>query len=97
MEGCPWDRFVWQRHDPHAFDQQRDRELRRARQGTRINAKTVAKLRTRASVEDLQTGPKAPRPSLLSDAEEAMIVAFRRHTLCCWTTASMPCSRRSCT
>ncbi len=46
-----------------------------------INAKTVAKWRKRASVEDLKTGPKEPRSSVLSEAEEAMIVAFRRHTL----------------
>jgi len=41
----------------------------------------VAKWRKRASVEDLKTGPKEPRSTIPADAEEAMIVAFRRHTL----------------
>ncbi len=46
-----------------------------------INPKTVAKWRKRATVEDLKTGPKAPHSTTLSEAEEAMVVAFRRHTL----------------
>ena len=46
-----------------------------------INPKTVAKWRRRATVEDLKTGPKEPRPTVLTEAEEAAIVAFRRHTL----------------
>lgn len=46
-----------------------------------INLKTVAKWRKRATVEDLKTGPKAPHSTTLSEAEEAMVVAFRRHTL----------------
>jgi hypothetical protein len=41
----------------------------------------VAKWRKRATVEDLKTGPKEPRSTVLTEAEEAMIVAFRRHTL----------------
>jgi len=45
-----------------------------------INPKTVAKWRKRATVEDLKTGPKAPHSTTLSEAEEAMVVAFRRHT-----------------
>jgi hypothetical protein len=46
-----------------------------------INPKTVAKWRKRATVEDLKTGPKAPHSTTLSEAEEAMVAAFRRHTL----------------
>jgi len=46
-----------------------------------INPKTVAKWRKRATVEDLKTGPTEPRSTVLSEAEEAAIVAFRRHTL----------------
>ena len=46
-----------------------------------INPKTVAKWRKRATVEDLKTGPKEPRSTVLTEAEEAAIVAFRRHTL----------------
>ena len=44
------------------------------------NPKRVAKWRKRATVEDLKTGPKAPHSTTLSEAEEAMVVAFRRHT-----------------
>ncbi|MEP1425814.1 MAG: IS481 family transposase [Tateyamaria sp.] len=46
-----------------------------------INPKTVAKWRRGQTVEDLKTGPKEPRSTVLTEAEEAMIVAFRRHTL----------------
>ena len=46
-----------------------------------INPKTVAKWRKRATVEDMKTGPSEPRSTVLSEAEEAMVVAFRRHTL----------------
>ena len=46
-----------------------------------INPKTVAKWRKRTTVEDLKTGPREPRSTVLSECEEAMIVAFRRHTL----------------
>jgi transposase InsO family protein len=46
-----------------------------------INQKTVAKWKKRASVADLPTGPKQPKSTVLSIEEEAIIVAFRRHTL----------------
>src|SRR4051795_9368692 len=46
-----------------------------------INPKTVAKWKKRKSAGDLPTGPKAPRSTVLTLAEEAVIVAFRRHTL----------------
>ena len=46
-----------------------------------INPKTVAKWRARASVADQRTGPKDPRSTVLSPEDEAIIVAFRRHTL----------------
>jgi transposase InsO family protein len=45
-----------------------------------INPKTVAKWRKRTSVEDRPMGP-TPRSTVLSADEEAVIVAFRRHTL----------------
>jgi transposase InsO family protein len=38
-------------------------------------------VRKRATVEDLKTGPKAPHSTTLTEAEEAAVVAFRRHTL----------------
>jgi transposase InsO family protein len=46
-----------------------------------INQKTVAKWKKRTSVADLPTGPKDAKSTVLSLEEEAMIVAFRRHTL----------------
>ncbi|MEF9606154.1 hypothetical protein O4J55_29050, partial [Paracoccus sp. PXZ] len=58
-----------------------------------INPKTVAKWRKRATVEDLKTGPTEPRSTVLSEAEEAAIVAFRRHTLS--TAVQYPATRRS--
>ena len=46
-----------------------------------INQKTVAKWKKRTSVADVPTGPKEPRSTVLSIEEEAVIVAFRQHTL----------------
>lgn len=44
-----------------------------------INATTVLKRRKRKTVEDQKTGPKAPRSTVLSVEEEAIVVAFRRY------------------
>jgi transposase InsO family protein len=46
-----------------------------------INQKTVAKWKRRTALTDQPTGPKAPRSTVLSIEEEAIIVAFRQHTL----------------
>jgi transposase len=46
-----------------------------------INQKTVAKWKQRKTVVDLPTGPKEAKSTVLSIEEEAIIVAFRRHTL----------------
>ena len=46
-----------------------------------VDPKTVAKWRGRTSVADLPTGPREPKSTVLSIEEEAIIVAFRRHTL----------------
>src|SRR6266404_499026 len=46
-----------------------------------INPKTVAKWKRRTSTADLPTGPKIARSTVLSVEEEAIIIAFRRHTL----------------
>src|SRR5882757_10355080 len=68
-----------------------------------INPKTVAKWRKRESVTDLPTGPKTLRSTVLSVEEEAVIVAFRRHTLlplddCLYALqATIPRLRRSLT
>ena len=66
-----------------------------------INPKTVMKWRKRSSVEDRATGPKDPRSTVLTAAEEAIVVAFRRHTLlplddCLWSLqATIPHLTRS--
>ena len=46
-----------------------------------INPKTVAKWKKRSGVTDLKTGPTQPHSSTLTVEDEAIIVAFRRHTL----------------
>src|SRR5438309_8005509 len=46
-----------------------------------INPKTVAKWKRRGFVADLPTGPKEPKSTVLSVEDEAIVVAFRRHTL----------------
>ena len=46
-----------------------------------VNPKTVAKRRKRATTADMPMGPKAPRSTVLTPAEEAIIVAFRQKTL----------------
>ena len=46
-----------------------------------VNQKTVATWRKRTSDADLPTGPREPRSTVLSIKEEAVVVAFRRHTL----------------
>ena len=46
-----------------------------------LNRKTVAKWRKRSFLHDAPMGPKAPRSTVLTAEEEAMAVAFRKHTL----------------
>jgi transposase InsO family protein len=46
-----------------------------------LNQKTVAKWRKRAFVHDARMGPKTARSTVLTAEEEAMVVAFRKHTL----------------
>ena len=60
-----------------------------------INQKAVAKWKKRGSVADLPTGPKEPKSTVLSIEEEAIIVAFRKHTLLPLDDALMPCRRPS--
>ena len=47
----------------------------------RLNPKTVAKWRVRQTTVDAAMGPREPRSTVLSPAEEAIIVEFRRRTL----------------
>ena len=54
---------------------------RRARRSLRSNPKTVTKWRKRPFVHDAAMGPKAPHSTVLSAKEEALAVAFRKHTL----------------
>lgn len=46
-----------------------------------INQKTVAKWRRRTSTADQPTGPRQAKSTVLSLEDEAIIVAFRMHTL----------------
>ena len=46
-----------------------------------ISPTTVQKWRKRTTVTDLPMGPRSIHSTVLSVEEEAMIVAFRRHTL----------------
>ncbi len=46
-----------------------------------VNQKTIIKWRKRTSTADLPMGSKDPRSSSLTIEEEAVVVAFRRHTL----------------
>ncbi len=46
-----------------------------------INPKTVAKWKKRDTTTDRPTGPRVPHSTVLSVQEEAIIVAFRKHTL----------------
>ena len=55
--------------------------LRALAQRYGINPKTVAKWKKRRTVTDLPTGPKDVKSTVLSIEEEAIVIAFRRHTL----------------
>jgi len=46
-----------------------------------LNPKTVIKWRNRSGVEDLPMGPKEPHSTIMSREEEALCIAFRKHTL----------------
>ena len=77
-------RYRAELHDPHGdphYATEAGKDIRQEGQASLsqlskelgINPKTVAKWRKRATVEDMKTGP--------TETEEAMVVAFRRHTL----------------
>src|SRR5215218_6705849 len=46
-----------------------------------LNPKTVAKWRARTATADAPMGPRRPRSTVLTEAEEAVVVEFRRRTL----------------
>src|SRR3982751_929811 len=63
-------------------------ELQASQEATRVlaaryglNPKTVAKWRKRTTTADQPMGPKRPRSTVLTEAEEAIVVEFRRRTL----------------
>ena len=68
-------------HAVRAAIQRSQASLAQLSQELGINPKTVPKWPKRQTVEDLKTGPKEPRSTVLSEAEKATIVAFMRHTL----------------
>ena len=45
-----------------------------------LNAKTVRKWRKRTTTADERMGPKTPKSTVLTPAEEAIVVAFRQKT-----------------
>src|SRR5215210_1536019 len=63
-------------------------ELQASQEATRVlaarhglNPKTVQKWRKRTTTADQPMGPKRPRSTVLTEAEEAIVVEFRRRTL----------------
>jgi hypothetical protein len=63
-------------------------ELQASQESTRtlatrygLNPKTVVKWRKRTTTADAPMGPKAPKSTVLTPAEEAIVVAFRQKTL----------------
>src|SRR4051812_24960173 len=63
-------------------------ELQTPQEATRVlaaryglNPKTVQKWRKRTTTADQPMGPKRPRSTVLTEAEEAIVVEFRRRTL----------------
>jgi len=63
-------------------------ELQASQEATRalaarygLNPKTVAKWRGRTTVTDAPMGPSRPRSTVLTEAEQAIVVEFRRRTL----------------
>src|SRR5665213_906371 len=85
-----WKEALWARYSTEAPARLRQsverysivkRALRVLARRHGINPKTVAKWKKRISATDLPTGPREPRSTVLSVEDEAIIVAFRRHTL----------------
>src|SRR5512133_3900578 len=85
MEGCTLGQVL---HGSATTTEAVRRAIQRSQESLRtlakrhgINPKTVAKWKKRSSVADLPTGPKQPASTVLSIEEEAIVIAFRRHTL----------------
>ena len=76
------------RHPSARTDAAVRREIQQSKESNRalasrlgLDPKTVAKWKKRGSVTDLPTGPREPKSTVLSIEEEAIVIAFRRHTL----------------
>src|SRR5947209_4000913 len=85
MEGCTLGQVL---HGSATTTEAVRRAIQRSQESLRtlakrhgINTKTVAKWKKSSSVADLSTGPKQPASTVLSIEEEAIVIAFRRHTL----------------
>lgn len=65
-------------HAVRAAIQRSQTSLAQLSQKLGINPGTVVKWCNRQTFEDLTTAPKEPRSTVLSEAEEATILAFRR-------------------
>src|SRR5438309_10753731 len=85
MEGCAMGQVL---HGSATTTEAIRRAIQRSQESLRalakrygVNQKTVRKWKGRSSVADMRTGPTQPRSTVLSGEEEAIAVAFRRHTL----------------
>jgi len=75
-----WDRYVTAKHAIRAVIQSSQATTAALSRDLGVNVEALAKWRKRETVEDRKTGPTYPSSTVLSADEEAMIVAFRRHT-----------------
>jgi hypothetical protein len=80
--------FTRQRPHNAANSSRAPTELQASQEATRVlaaryglNPKTVQKWRKRTTTADHPMGPKRLRSTTLTEAEEAIVVAFRRRTL----------------
>ena len=83
------------RHPSARSDAAMRREIQQSKESNRaiasrlgLDPKTVAKWRGRRTIEDTRKGPKHPVSTVLTRAQEALIVIFRKRTLFtiddCW-------------
>src|SRR3546814_16386419 len=85
LEGCAMEQIL--HGSAHTIEavrraiQHSEKSLRALATRYGINQKTVAKWKKRTAVKDLPTGTKDVHSTVLSIEEEAIIVAFRQHTL----------------
>jgi transposase InsO family protein len=61
--------------------QHRQESIAKLAERYHLNPKTVAKWKKRTHVHDAPMGPKQPRSTTLTLEQEALVVAFRKHTL----------------